>query len=80
MSSWGPIRVAMGEPISAVILRPTRKATGRSISGVIRLVIAAAVRSVVREVVCRATCAASPVGLQAEWVGVTFREPFPISV
>ena len=48
---WGPIRVAMGESISAVNLRPTRRATGGSNSGVSRLVTTAAVRSAVCDVV-----------------------------
>ena len=59
---WRPIRVVMGEPISAVNLVPVRRATGRTNPVASRVVIAAVTRHVVREPVCRANCAALPAG------------------
>ena len=71
------MRVAMGEPISAVNPISIRRTTGRSDPGASRVVIAAVTRSMVRELVCRAICAAFPAVPQRKEAGTAVVEPFP---
>jgi len=61
-----PIRVVIGESISAMNRVPTREITGRWDSGVTHAEIAAVTRPVVCGLVRSATCAAFPAHLQQE--------------